>query len=103
MLGEVKRLAGRPLPTVGTKRLAAPKPSSSASEEADRFARTVFRPKRGGRVALRDIRSAYHSWCASAERTPLADDEIAKALNDLFASVDLRIIWGGWRRRRRGD
>lgn len=97
VLVEVKQSATqRRPPTAVTKRLAAPvTTTSSPSEEADRFARTVFRPKRGGRVALRDIRAAYHCWCSDSQKIPLADAEIGKALNELFASADLRVAGNG--------
>jgi hypothetical protein len=49
----------------------------------------MFRPEPDGRVALRDIREAYHSWCANSRSAPLPDKEIAAALNDLFSSVGL--------------
>ena len=51
----------------------------------------MFRPEPDGRVALRDIREAYHSWCASTRSTPLPDKEIAAALNELFSSVGLLV------------
>jgi hypothetical protein len=62
---------------------------TAPQEEADRFARTAFRPDPAGRVYLRDLRARYHSWCAEREREPLPDHVLGAALNALFASVGL--------------
>lgn len=58
-------------------------------DEADHFARSVFRPDPNGRVYLRDVRAAYRAWCAETKRRPLPDQEIGAALNALFSSVGL--------------
>jgi hypothetical protein len=65
------------------------------AQEADRFARAVFLPAADGRVALRDVRAAYHKWCAASDSTPLPDKAIGKALNELFAGVGLPIDGDG--------
>ncbi len=69
------------------KRIACERPD--AQSEADRFAKAMFQPAPQGRVPVRDIRAAYHSWCATSRSTPLPDKEIGAALNDLFSSVGL--------------
>jgi len=86
VLVEVERRSATK-PVSEKKRLQAEAPT--AQSEADRFAKAMFRPQPDGRVALRDIREAYHSWCASARSTPFPDKEIAAALNELFSSVGL--------------
>jgi hypothetical protein len=70
---------------------AAPAPPSARdpAQEADRYAGTMFRPKRTGRVKIADIRQAYHSWCRERGLDPLPDPEIGPALNALFSSVGL--------------
>lgn len=62
-----------------------------ARAEADQFARRAFRPDAAGRVALADIRAAYHSYCRQEGLAPLADHEIGAALNELFTEVGLLI------------
>jgi hypothetical protein len=72
--------------------IAAPAVTNSTRDpvdEADRFARTVFRPKRAGRVKLGDIKQAYDRWCLGHGLDPLPDRDIGRALNELFASVNL--------------
>jgi hypothetical protein len=59
------------------------------ADEANRFARTAFRPKETGRIKLADIRGAYHGWCRERGLDPLPDREIGRALNALFAGVNL--------------
>lgn len=60
-----------------------------AAKEADDFAKAMFQPAPNGRVLLRDVRAAYHSWCAQEKREPLPDVEIAAALNALFSKCGL--------------
>ncbi|KAB2942941.1 MAG: hypothetical protein K8F92_14770 [Hyphomicrobium sp.] len=64
-------------------------PPRQAADEADLFARTMFRPAPKGRVRVRDIRTAYHNWCADLDRAPLPDAEIGTALMVLFTRVGL--------------
>ncbi len=70
-------------------RVEPPSSTRDAAKEADWFARTMFRPKRTGRVKLADVRHAYHEWCRKHGLDPLPDRDIGHALNVLFASVRL--------------
>ena len=106
VLVEVER---RPLPkSAPEKKRLQIQERPTAEREADSFAKAMFRPEPDGRVTLRDIREAYHSWCASTKRSPLPDKEIAVALNELFSSVGLlvegqganaAIVGIGWRNK----
>ena len=58
-------------------------------DEADRFARTTFRPSEKGRVKLAEIPAAYRAWCRKRGIEPLPDLEIGAALSALFSSVGL--------------
>jgi hypothetical protein len=100
---------------VRTKAMAAPQPAprqqrkiagDPASVVADRFAAKAFAPAPDGRVYLREIRAAYHRWCSEQGTTPLSDQEIGAALNDLFSrfglyaegrGADAAIVGIGWR------
>jgi hypothetical protein len=79
-----------PKPTADKKRLSVETVRRpTARSEADRFAKAMFQPAPQGRVPVRDIRAAYHSWCVSSRSKPLPDKEIGAALNELFSSVGL--------------
>src|SRR5262245_33341947 len=77
-------------PTVGIEATPTPPPARDATKEADRYAGSMFRPKRTGRVKITDIRQAYRGWCNERGLDPLPDPEIGSALNALFSSVGLR-------------
>ena len=66
-----------------------------AMAEADAFARAVFRPEPGGRIAIAAIRPAYHPWCRSRGCEPLSNAEIGRALAALFGSVGVYRIGTG--------
>lgn len=66
-----------------------------ATAEADAFARAVFRPEPGGRVAITALREAYHAWCRSRGCEPLPNEEIGGALAALFGSVGVYRIGTG--------
>lgn len=61
----------------------------SAAAEADAFAREVFRPQPGGRIAIADIKDAYQAWCRGRGLDPLPNQEFGRELAALFASVGL--------------
>ena len=63
--------------------------------EADAFAREMFRPEPGGRVAIAAIREAYRAWCRSRGCEPLPSAEIGRALAALFGSVGVYRIGTG--------
>lgn len=86
VLVEVER---RPTLKQLPERRPLPSERPTAHTEADRFAKAMFRPEPQGRVPVRDIRAAYHSWCETSHSTPLPDKEIGAALNELFSSVGL--------------
>lgn len=67
----------------------------NAMAEADAFAREVFRPEPGGRVAIAAIREAYRAWCRSRAIDPLPDTEIGRALATLFGSLGVYRIGTG--------
>lgn len=77
----------------------APPPASLATltpvntrdvgREADRFAKAMFRPASDARVALADVRTAYHAWCQDQGIDPLGNQEIGGALKSLFSRVGL--------------
>jgi len=77
-------------PTVEIEATPTPAPARDATKEADRYAGSMFRPRRTGRVKIADIRQAYRGWCRERGLDPLPDPEIGSALNTLFASVGLR-------------
>ena len=76
-------------PTVEIEAPSAPSAARDAAKEADRYAGTMFRPKRTGRVKIADIRHAYRGWCRERGLDPLPDPEIGPALSALFSSVGL--------------
>ena len=109
-IGRLDEVEHRPPPakTSSEKKPPQLEQRPTARREADSFAKAMFRPEPDGRVTLRDIREAYHSWCASTKRAPLPDKEIAVALNELFSSVGLlvdgqggnaAIVGIGWRNK----
>lgn len=62
-----------------------------ATNEAARFARTMFRPAPAASVRVRDLRAAYQSWCTTElVIEPLPDAEIVPAFMALFERVGLR-------------
>ena len=76
--------------TVEIEATSPPPVIRDATKEADRYAGSMFRPKRTGRVKITDIRQAYRGWCIERGLAPLPDPEIGPALNALFSSVGLR-------------
>jgi hypothetical protein len=68
---------------------AAPAGVRDPRAEADRFARTTFRPSKRGRVRLAEVRAAYRAWCLKHGLDPLPDLEIGAALSALFSDVGL--------------
>ena len=49
-------------------------------------------PTPGGSVAVDDLRDVYLDRCARRHREPLSDEEIARAINDVFRRVGLPVI-----------
>jgi hypothetical protein len=68
--------------------ISSPKPRDALTE-ADRFARTTFRPNPDGGVKCVEIQRAYRTWCRTKRLDPLPDREIGRALSGLFSSVGL--------------
>jgi len=77
------------VPTIEIKPPSAALVERDATKETDRYAGSMFRPKRTGQVKIADIRQAYRGWCNELELDPLPDPEIGRALSVLFSSVGL--------------